>query len=70
MFQAEIHHDIKARTPSGLLLARGFLTITSFHYLNLMFRSKNHHHQQQQKTKPNNQHSPKARNGKTPADEY
>lgn len=47
MFQAEIHHDTRASTPSGLLLARGSLTITSFHYFNLMFQSK-----QQQKKNP------------------
>lgn len=63
MFQAEIHHDIRVSTPSGLLLARGFLTIASFHYLNLLFQSK-----QQQKN--NHQSFPKERKGKTPADEY
>lgn len=68
MFQAEIHHDSRAGNPSGLLLDRGCLTITSFHYLNLMFQSKTT--PPQQKTPNNHQHFKKARKGKTPADEY
>jgi len=50
MFQAEICHDIRASTPSGLPLARHPVSTASSHCLNLMFQAINNNNKKKQNT--------------------